>query len=111
VPVATLGHLELRGALDRELVRRVVHQHLNEVRYCYEQAALADHELAGRVEVQFTIEGTGLVHTAVVQSSTLHHGVAEGCITQAVRRWEFPKPQGGGVVIVSYPFVLKLAGE
>jgi hypothetical protein len=34
----------------------------------------------------------------------------EQCIAQAVRRWEFPKPQGGGIVIVSYPFVLKSAG-
>ena len=29
---------------------------------------------------------------------------------QAVRRWEFPKPLGGGIVIVSYPFVLTPAG-
>jgi hypothetical protein len=32
---------------------------------------------------------------------------------QAVRRWEFPKPMGGGIVIVSYPFVFNAgsAGE
>ena len=23
-----------------------------------------------------------------------------------MRRWEFPKPIGGGIVIISYPFVL-----
>jgi hypothetical protein len=34
----------------------------------------------------------------------------ENCIVQAVRRWEFPKPLGGGIVIVSYPFVLTPAG-
>jgi hypothetical protein len=28
----------------------------------------------------------------------------ENCVVQAVRRWEFPKPLGGGIVIVSYPF-------
>jgi hypothetical protein len=33
----------------------------------------------------------------------------EQCIAGAVRRWEFPKPEGG-IVIVSYPFVLKAAG-
>jgi hypothetical protein len=35
---------------------------------------------------------------------------AEQCIAAAVRRWEFPKPQGGGIVVVTYPFVLKSAG-
>jgi hypothetical protein len=29
---------------------------------------------------------------------------------QAVRRWEFPKPMGGGIVMLSYPFVLTRAG-
>ena len=35
----------------------------------------------------------------------------ENCTVQAVRRWEFPKPLGGGIVIVSYPFVLTPAGS
>src|SRR3954462_13008109 len=34
----------------------------------------------------------------------------ENCTVQAVRRWEFPKPMGGGIVIVSYPFVLTPSG-
>jgi len=29
------------------------------------------------------------------------------CIAQAVKRWQFPKPEGGGSVIVTYPFVLE----
>jgi hypothetical protein len=42
----------------------------------------------------------------------LDHGqlAVENCTVQAVRRWEFPKPLGGGIVIVSYPFVLTPAG-
>jgi hypothetical protein len=28
----------------------------------------------------------------------------ESCVVQAVRRWPFPRPEGGGLVIVSYPF-------
>jgi hypothetical protein len=38
------------------------------------------------------------------------NGPVENCIVQAVRRWEFPKPLGGGIVIASYPFVLTPAG-
>ena len=35
----------------------------------------------------------------------LGNPAAENCIAQAVRRWTFPQPKGGGIVIVSYPFV------
>jgi hypothetical protein len=28
-------------------------------------------------------------------------------MTKKIRRWVFPKPKGGGVVIVNYPFVFK----
>ena len=47
---------------------------------------------------------------SIVQSSTLGNPGVEQCIAGAVRRWEFPKPQGG-IVVVTYPFVLKSAGE
>jgi hypothetical protein len=26
------------------------------------------------------------------------------CVCREIRSWEFPKPLGGGIVIVSYPF-------
>ena len=47
---------------------------------------------------------------AVVQKSTMNNRNVETCIAKAVRRWLFPKPKGGGIVIVSYPFVLRAAG-
>jgi hypothetical protein len=28
----------------------------------------------------------------------------ESCVVSAVKRWDFPKPTGGGIAIVSYPF-------
>jgi hypothetical protein len=28
----------------------------------------------------------------------------EKCVVDAVKRWPFPKPANGGIVIVSYPF-------
>ena len=61
----------------------------------------------GRVAVQFTIGGTGKVPSAVVQETTMKDAGVGNCIAQAVRRWTFPKPEGGGSVIVTYPFVLE----
>ncbi len=80
------------------------------MKFCYEKELTTHPDLYGRVIVQFTIAGSGAVVASVVQSSTMNNPTVEQCIAGAVRRWEFPKPQGGGIVIVSYPFVLKAAG-
>ena len=100
----------VRGGLDKEIVRRVVRQHLNEVRYCYEQALVRQPSLAGRVVTQFTIANTGKVLVSVLQSSTLGAPPVESCIVTATRRWLYPAPSGGGIVTVTYPFQLAPAG-
>lgn len=101
----------VRGALDKEIIRRIVRRHLNEVRYCYDKALAAHPSLAGRVVVQFTIAPTGRVLVALLQSTTLGAPAVESCMVEAVRRWEFPQPQGGGLVSVSYPFQLSPAAQ
>jgi TonB family protein len=104
------GLADVRGGLDKEIVRRVVRQHINEVRYCYEQSLVRRPTLAGRVVVQFTIAGTGRVVISALQSSSLGEPPVDACIVAAFRRWEFPQPRGGGIVVASYPFQLTPAG-
>jgi hypothetical protein len=41
---------------------------------------------------------------AVVQTSTLQAVSVEACVVNAIKRWEFPAPDRGGMSIVSYPF-------
>lgn len=105
-PTWTIGQPELKGNYDASLIRRVVRQHMNEVKFCYEKELTRDASLAGRVVVKFSIGGMGNVMTSVIESSTIKASGTDRCIAEAVRRWEFPKPQGG-LVLVSYPFVLK----
>jgi TonB family protein len=98
------GQANVRGSLDKEIIRRIIRRHINEVKYCYETELTKKADLSGRVSVQFTIAATGQVIASVLQSSTMGNIRVENCVVQAVRRWEFPKPMGGGIVIVSYPF-------
>jgi len=98
------GQANVRGSLDKEIIRRIIRRHINEVKYCYETELTKKADLAGRISVQFTIAATGTVIASVLQSSTMGNIRVENCVVQAVRRWEFPKPLGGGIVIVSYPF-------
>jgi len=110
VPQIRSGNADVRGSLSKEVIRRVIQRHINEVRFCYEQELNQRPDLAGRVQVKFIISPSGAVQAANVESSTLGAARAEQCIATAVRRWTFPAPDGGGIVIVSYPFVLEAAG-
>jgi len=104
VPGIVPGQATVRGSLDKEIIRRIIRRHLNEVKFCYEAELARNASLAGRVAVQFTISGGGEVIASVLQSSTMGNARVESCVVQAVRRWEFPRPALGGLVIVSYPF-------
>jgi hypothetical protein len=99
------------GGIDKEIVRRVVHKHLNEVKFCYEKELMKRPEIGGRVLSQFTIGSNGVVVASGISSTTLHDALVEQCIAEAIKRWEFPRPDGGGIVMVQYPFVLKYAGN
>ena len=94
----------VRGSLDKEIIRRVVRKHRREIKYCYEQQLQKDENLAGKVTVKFTISATGKVVAATISRSTLNNTKVERCLTGKIKRWVFPKPEGGGIVIVTYPF-------
>ncbi|MCP4604294.1 MAG: AgmX/PglI C-terminal domain-containing protein [Proteobacteria bacterium] len=100
------GAAMVKGSLSKEVIRRIVHRHINEVKFCYERQLAKRPDISGRVSVKFIISGTGAVQMAAVAGSTLGDPQVENCIAQAVRRWTFPQPEGGGIVIVTYPFML-----
>jgi TonB family protein len=111
VPQVRSGGAEVRGSLSKEVIRRVVRRHINEVKFCYEQQLNTRPDLQGRVTTKFVISPTGSVQSAMVGSSSLRNEAVESCIVRAVRRWTFPAPDGGGVVVVNYPFLLDAAGQ
>ena len=106
VPSIRSGAAMVKGSLSKEVIRRIVRRHINEVKFCYERQLATRPDLSGRVSVKFIISGTGAVQMAAVESSTLGDPGVENCIASAVRRWTFPQPEGGGIVIVTYPFQL-----
>jgi len=95
------------GALDRDVIRRIVRANLNEVRDCYNEGLAKDPTLTGRIMIDFTIGPTGAVKKANATDVTgLTDPALPVCITDAILTWTFPKPRGGANVNVSYPFNL-----
>jgi TonB family protein len=106
-PIVRQAKADVIGEMDKDLIRRVVRTHINEVRFCYNQGLARDPGLRGRVAVRFTIGPTGTVPAAVVAESTITDRNVGNCAVQAVKRWRFPKPERGGNVVVTYPFVFE----
>ncbi|MFH1808453.1 MAG: AgmX/PglI C-terminal domain-containing protein [Pseudomonadota bacterium] len=100
----------IMGSLDKEIIRRVIKENIAQIRYCYERELARSPGLYGKIMVKFIIAGTGQVSNAQVIESTMKNPEVESCISNKVRGWRFPKPKGGGIVIVSYPFIFKQSG-
>ena len=99
------------GGLDKDLIGAVIAKNLGQIRFCYEQGLQLEPSLHGRVAVDFTIDGSGIVKIANVQSSSLNSKQVEDCMLMRLRSWKFPLPENGKDVKVSYPFVLRRTGQ
>ncbi len=106
IPMVRQAAPTVGAGLDKDIVRRIVRAHINEVRSCYNAGLSRKSTLGGRVVIDFTIATTGKVESATVGSSTLGDPVVGECIATAVERWTFPKPKGDTAVAVNYPFDL-----
>jgi pSer/pThr/pTyr-binding forkhead associated (FHA) protein len=93
------------GALDRSLIDEVIKRHMNQIRYCYQRELNKSPKLAGKIVIKFVIAKDGSVSSASTKSSTMKSSPVEQCIVGRFMRMQFPKPKGGGIVIVSYPFL------
>ncbi len=102
---APAGDSVLEGSLSREEIEAIIRANLAKIKACYERNLQTKRGLAGRVMTRFTITPAGRVSSSAIQNSDLGDGPTEYCITQEIRRWQFPLPRGGGEVKVSYPFV------
>jgi hypothetical protein len=104
-PDVVPGSVQVIGSIDKEALRRVIHVHLNEVRFCYERALIHTPALSGRLVIAFLIDGDGSVSLAASsRESTLRDINVGACTAEAFRRWEFPRARGGGKIFVHYPF-------
>jgi TonB family protein len=95
---------EVDGALDSDAISRVVRTRKRMVQDCYERELKRDPSLSGKIEIEFTIDESGRVSEAYVSRNQMGSDAVGDCITARIRRWRFPKPDGGSVT-VNFPFI------
>lgn len=96
--------------MDKDLIRKVIASHRDQVRYCYELALQRAPSLAGKVAVQFLVGNTGAVPTARIDFNNVGSEELGECLVTRVRSWQFPVGKGAGGYRVTYPFVFKPTG-
>ena len=102
---ATIGQASATGDLDKDIIRRYVRRKMPRIKYCYEQAALDDPSLAGTVVTNFTIDAKGAVKNLSARGM---NSAVSSCVGEAIESIQFPKPQNGRDVDVSYPFIFRM---
>ena len=101
---------KVRGSLDKSIVRRVIWEHRDQIRYCYERQLTKHPGLFGKLTLEWTIKSDGHTHNVRAVESTFYERSVSDCVRSRIRNWRFPAPNGGGTVEVRYPFLFKTSG-
>jgi TonB family protein len=96
-----------QDAKTREQIQATIQGRMKEVQDCYEKARASEPDLEGVVVVEMTVDKDGKVQKTSKLESTTKHDPVDACILAAVGKWQFPKPEGGGNVVIAYPFKLQ----
>ncbi len=93
--------------LTVDVFEEIVDKHKSDVSDCYATAKEAKPELAGKLSLDFTIDGTGKVSEVKVDpASTLKDDAVNACVDGKVKTWEFPKTRDGKNMVLPYSFNL-----
>lgn len=99
------GRTIIKGSLAKSEISRVIRRNLPRFKYCYEKQLSSNPNLSGKISIYFTIAPTGTVPKASVRETSMNSKAVEDCTVQVMKSLKFPEPKGGGVVVVTYPFV------
>ncbi len=98
------GNLEITygDAGDVNAVKQYVSRKKGQIKACYEEQLKANPDLAGKVEITWTVRADGSVGGASVASNTTGNKDLENCILRRIKRWKFP--EGEDEFEITYPF-------
>lgn len=94
--------IEWTGALEHSDLARIEAENRADIEKCYEQSLAETSNLSGQITVQGMISPAGDVVSATVEESTVNDSEIEECIGRRIEQWEFPAPDGGGIVRMNY---------
>lgn len=61
----------------------------------------------GKLTMKWVIDKDGQVTTVSAAENEMPQADVDGCLVKRIKDWTFPQPKGGGIVIVTYPFIFR----
>lgn len=106
-PQVRIGNAVSTGDLDKNIIRRYIRRKLPRIKYCYEKQLLVKPSISGDVISQFQISPQGSVLNSTASGVSKE---VSSCVAGVIKTIQFPKPKGGGLVQVRYPFTFRPTG-
>ncbi len=96
----------LGSSINRDLIRVVVRENLEDVRACYREGLARDPALEGRLALRWDISTMdGSVSEVELSDTSLEDPCVVICVMKQVETWIFPAFHGReGSVTITYPF-------
>lgn len=102
-----LPTIETGGSLSEAQIADVINSRKKSVMICYDQSLRgARDDLRGKLEIAVTIDPSGTVSKASVETSQFRGSKLGECIATKIKDWRFPAFQGAPQKVV-VPFVLE----
>ncbi len=105
---------EPRGSLSKEYIQQAVREIIPLVKECYELALAEEPELSGKLTVRFEVvadeEQGGLIADSQIvpdEARPAPSALLSECLQESMYALKLEAPEGGGKVVVTYPFVFR----
>lgn len=93
------------GGLEKDDIFRVMKRRVGSVKYCYHLALARNEFLIAQVTTKFVIDAQGGVRQSEAPKAT--DPALAACVAAVLHTFRFPRPIGGGVVNVTFPYVFR----
>jgi outer membrane biosynthesis protein TonB len=87
------------GTIDTKAVNSYIKTNFSQVKACYERRLKTNSLLEGKLDLNIVISTSGKVAAVTVNSDSVRDAEMLACVKTTIRAWEFPKPEGGKVII------------
>jgi hypothetical protein len=85
----------------------LVRSHRPEIERCRAEAVAAGRVPVGKLVLKWQIGKDGRVASAETVSDGTSNPALASCVLGRVRSWQFPRPKGGGAVVITCPFLFR----
>ncbi|MEZ4302178.1 MAG: AgmX/PglI C-terminal domain-containing protein [Polyangiaceae bacterium] len=96
--------MDSSSGLSEVEVRQTITQHAAGFRRCYEKGAMATPGFSGMVSLRVAISAQGSVASVDVLTSTTRNQTVDACVSDEVKKLQFPAKGGGAMVAFPIEF-------